>query len=140
MQQRRERALAVVALLAMMAIVAAQIALLVTHVFVPMVQVADRLAREDPSATPQGPQRAGRRPEDAAGTPWRWVSLLLTLAATAITACAVFRLRRSRAAALQWAWVVRMGVTLIPVGLLVFWLLSGPAAWYRGFFGRAAGP
>ncbi|MEA3401749.1 MAG: hypothetical protein U9R79_10965 [Armatimonadota bacterium] len=140
MEQRRERMLAVAGLLVVIAITAAQVALVIMHMFVPMVEVADRLTREESYASAQGPDRTVQRLGDAAGSPWRWLSLALTVVAAATTAYAVFRLHRSRAAVLRWAWVVRTGVMLIPLGLIVFWMLSGPALWYRDFFGQGAGP
>ncbi|MGD9495191.1 MAG: hypothetical protein AB7Y46_02655 [Armatimonadota bacterium] len=138
MDERREQVLSWGALVLVLALLAGEVALLTTHLCVPLARALERVADERYAESPQPP---GSRPEGAieplaaarVPSPWRWAAYGITAAAAALVLIAFHRRIVGTTEPGRWLWVLLMGGLVVIWGLLTAWLMTRQASMFDRF-------
>ncbi len=153
-EERREELISLGALLLVFAMLAGEVALLATHLWIPLARAQDRLGytefldeEDDQAAVEQPPPVEDQEPGQGLAvvrrpSPWVWAAFAITALAAALITIAALRLHHGTSERQRWLWVLLMSGLVIVWGLLTAWLMTRQAFMFEQIINGpgAAGP
>jgi len=147
-EDRREELLSWAALIAILLMLAGEVALLATHLWLPLARATERVAEEEyaEGLATEEPLPADAEPAPAPlemqrrPSPWRWAAYAITAAAAALVVVALRRRTEGTTEPGRWLWVLLMAGLVVIWGLLTAWLMTRQAFMFEQIITRPGPP
>ncbi len=145
MDEGLDTQLSVAALVLVVVLLAGQVVLMATSLWLPVAGVANQLLEDEPDAyqaAPPPPPEAQipGRPAPAepppGPTPWRWAAYGMSLLGLCIAGFAAWRLHGYTMERMRWTWVMVMAVLMASVGIFTAWTMVRQALMFQQLGGQ----